>query len=484
MISVRRMHDQINARANTILWVLFAASGLLFVIACSNVANLVLARTLRRESELAVRSALGANTAALRRSLLAESLVLCGSGVAAALLVAAPMVYDPRPIRRALLRPRRWTLTSTPRSSGSASASRSSPRSSSPTFPRLPSTKASPASGLTGRRHAQCRPAPTAASASSPSRRSPHRSCCSPAPASSPHPLSFWNPRARPLTLRSVLAVNLPPVTYGRTPQQSADFYHEVVRRVSALPGVEQRRDGLQRSLARLAASASASPSPSKAPRARTETRISAPTSALSPRGSSPPSACPSLKAATSATPTKTGPTRVVIISKSVADKLFPGQEADRPQHALDRRRHEVHRHQPRPAPHRWRRPRLRRREHHPQPLHDHLSAHRSGRLGRPPLRAHADRILMRSSPPSRKPFRALSADQPVETRRDLDDVRAEVLTPDKLNAIVFGGFAAVALLISVVGVAGVLASQSADAPASSASAWQWARCPAIFSLT
>ena len=60
-IEVTRMHDQINARANTILWVLFAASGLLFVIASSNVANLVLARTVRRESELAVRSALGAS---------------------------------------------------------------------------------------------------------------------------------------------------------------------------------------------------------------------------------------------------------------------------------------------------------------------------------------------------------------------------------------------------------------------------------------
>ncbi|MGA8780821.1 MAG: ABC transporter permease, partial [Terracidiphilus sp.] len=52
-IGVTRMHDQINARANTILWVLFAASGLLFVIASSNVANLVLARTVRREPELA-----------------------------------------------------------------------------------------------------------------------------------------------------------------------------------------------------------------------------------------------------------------------------------------------------------------------------------------------------------------------------------------------------------------------------------------------
>src|SRR5271170_8115192 len=91
-IDVTRMHDQINSRANTVLWVLFAASGLLFVIACSNVANLVLARTVRRESELAVRSALGANAAALRRSLLAESLVLCGSGVLAALILAWPMV--------------------------------------------------------------------------------------------------------------------------------------------------------------------------------------------------------------------------------------------------------------------------------------------------------------------------------------------------------------------------------------------------------
>ena len=51
-----------------------------------------------------------------------------------------------------------------------------------------------------------------------------------------------------------------------------------------------------------------------------------------------------------------------------------------------------------------------------------------------------------------------MAADQPVEHASTLEDIRAEVLTPDRLNAIVFGGFAAVALLISVVGVAGVLA--------------------------
>ena len=54
--------------------------------------------------------------------------------------------------------------------------------------------------------------------------------------------------------------------------------------------------------------------------------------------------------------------------------------------------------------------------------------------------------------------IRDMSADQPVERAATLADVRAEVLTPDRLNSVVFGVFAAVALAIAVVGVAGVLA--------------------------
>jgi ABC-type antimicrobial peptide transport system permease subunit len=53
---------------------------------------------------------------------------------------------------------------------------------------------------------------------------------------------------------------------------------------------------------------------------------------------------------------------------------------------------------------------------------------------------------------------RELAADQPVEQAATLQDVRAEVLAPDRLNAAVFGLFAAVALVIAVVGVGGVLA--------------------------
>jgi hypothetical protein len=54
--------------------------------------------------------------------------------------------------------------------------------------------------------------------------------------------------------------------------------------------------------------------------------------------------------------------------------------------------------------------------------------------------------------------IRDMSAEQPVEHAATLEDIRAEVLTPDRLNSLVFGVFAAVALAIAVVGVAGVLA--------------------------
>jgi len=60
--------------------------------------------------------------------------------------------------------------------------------------------------------------------------------------------------------------------------------------------------------------------------------------------------------------------------------------------------------------------------------------------------------------PPVTKLIRELASDQPVERAATLDDIRAEVLAPTRVNALVFGGFAGVALLIAIVGVAGVLA--------------------------
>jgi putative ABC transport system permease protein len=91
-LTVAKLRDQIAAPARTILWLLLAAAGVIFVIACSNVANLILARSVRREGELAVRAALGAGYGALRRTLLAESVVLCGAGALVGVLIARPLV--------------------------------------------------------------------------------------------------------------------------------------------------------------------------------------------------------------------------------------------------------------------------------------------------------------------------------------------------------------------------------------------------------
>src|SRR6202040_4207991 len=91
-IDTRMLRDEITSGARTLLLVLLAASGLVFIIACSNVANLILARAVRREGELAVRVALGANTWALRRMLLAESLILCVAGAPLGVISARPLL--------------------------------------------------------------------------------------------------------------------------------------------------------------------------------------------------------------------------------------------------------------------------------------------------------------------------------------------------------------------------------------------------------
>ena len=78
------------------------------------------------------------------------------------------------------------------------------------------------------------------------------------------------------------------------------------------------------------------------------------------------------------------------------------------------------------------------------------------GMAGR--LFVHAEGDPYALVPAVTRAIREISPDQPVERAATLEDVRAQVLSPERLNAFVFSGFAGIALLIAVVGVAGVLA--------------------------
>jgi predicted permease len=450
-IDAVRLRDQIIAPARTVLLVLLAAAALVFVVACSNVANLILARSVRREGELAIRAALGASAGALRRTLLAESLLLCGAGAILAVIIAQPMVSVlARYAARFSVRALDVTVDASVLWVGVGLALAAAVLLA--FVPRLPSSDT--AHGLsngsvrvtsgTNRRLRAFAVTQIAAS------------FILLAGAGMLLTTLFALQRTQTgFDTRNVLAVNVPLISYTRPPEEVSAFYREIIRRVSELPGVEQVavgttvpwRDG-GFFAAQFTVEGYAKADGEEDPRARFRT--------VSP-GFFRALGVPVIAGRDFTDDDRRGGERVVIISQSVAQRMFPSQDAVNRRFLWtdpvikfidvsgDPRRivgvvADVDDENVVPGP--------------AMTVYHPMDQEMSG--GRLFVHARTDPYPM--VPTITKIIRELSSEQPVEKAATLDDIRAEVLTPNRLNAMVFGGFSIVALAIALVGVAGVLA--------------------------
>ena len=455
-VSAKLLRDQITSGARTVLLVLLAASALIFVIACSNVANHVLARTVRREGELAVRTALGASRGALRRMLLAESLLLCGAGAALGVLSAQWMVqvlalYASRFSVRAL----DLTVDSSLLWVGGTLAIVAALILA--FVPRLPSAavsggghRSSGSVRITGSAGRQRIFVVTQIGAS----------FLLVAGATMLVTTLIELRRTQTgMDTRRVLAINVPVMSYGKSNRQVVDFYKEVIRRVDALPGVNRTaygmiapwRDGGAGPSLQFSADGHAHAAGEDDPRA--EFRVVSP-------GFFAALGVPIVAGRDFNDLDGRSGELVAIISETLARRMFPNQDP-------------VNRHVY------WTDPVLKVTrdpgdlkpqrivgvaadidDAHlvPEPAVTIYHPLEQGPVFRGRLFIHTNADPHSLITPVTRLIREMSADQPIERAGTLEDARAEVLTPHRLSSVVFGMLAAVALLIAAVGVAGVLA--------------------------
>jgi putative ABC transport system permease protein len=448
-LQVRTLQEQIASPARTLLLVLMAAASVVFIIACSNVANLILARSVRREGELAVRAALGASRGALRRTLLAESLVLCTVGAALGLLLAEPLVgVAGRYAARFSIRALESTVDAGVLWLGAGLALLAAVLLA--YIPRLPSDRTS-GSGLAGGGVRITRGT---------NRRlrifATTQIACTfvllAAAGMLVTTLTALQTLHTGYDLRRVLAVDLPAILGpGLTDPGREAGLREVVRRVAELPGVEGVALG------------------GGVPwRDRSTTRLQFVAEGYQPaNGEEPPTGrlryvspqyfsvlgVPLLAGRGFTEDDRSAKELVAIVNQSVAQRLFPSGDA------LNRKLT-------------------------PTNLGTNLGSPQSARIvgivadvdeddvvQEPSMivyyayRGGGSRLFVRAAgdprlliPSVTRTVRAISADQAVERPAALEDIRAEVLAPERLNAFVFSALGGIALLIAIVGVAGVLA--------------------------
>jgi len=454
-ISAVKLRDQLTSGARTILLVLMAASFLVFVIACSNVANLILARTVRRENELGIRAALGASTGALRRTLLAESLLLCVAGATIGVLIARPMVAMlARYASRFSVRALDLTVDSSMLWVGAGLAVVAAALLA--FVPRLPSSGgaqgfslASGGARVTGIANRKLRMFAVVQIAAS--------FVLVAAAGSFVKTLLALEAAQTPFDTHHVLAVDVPVIHNGKTPAQIVEYYREATRRIRALPGVENVAVGADvpwRTNANFALQVAIDghvPAPAEE-HPRPLVRIVSP-------GFFATLGLPIIEGRDFNEADRESSEPVAIISQSAARRIFPNGALN---HHLT-----------------WNDPLLKfipMINAAPQRIigvvadMDDLNVvpvptitlyrpfAQEAAMGGGNLFVHVSSNPYALVKPVTRIMRDLSADQPVERAATLEDVRTEVLSSDRLNVVVFGVFAGVALLIAVVGVAGVLA--------------------------
>jgi predicted permease len=445
-LTVTPFRDQVTAPARTILLLLLGAAAVVFVIACSNVANLIMARSIRREGELAVRAALGASHAALRRTLLAESLLLCGAGAVFGVLLAGPLVsVVARFAARYSVRALDVTVDTTVVWIGAGLAMTAAILLA--YVPRLPATGSS--AGF----------APMSAGV----RITPGTNRRLRVFATTQIAFSFVLLVGAVMLVHALIALQVANTGYDTrrvlvmdVPSQvltesNIPFTDTASERIRELPGVEGVTIG------------NVVPWRDAGKWPRWKFKVEGYTPA---QGEDDPYARPRFIGAgffavlgvpvvagrEFTSDDRAGSERVVIISQAIAQRLFPNGDAVNRQLWMDERLFK------------------------PVPLRivgvvadvddENLVRAPAMTLYYPAKQAGlAERMFVRASgdpaalvPGVTRIIRQLSPDQPVERASSLEDVRAEILAPDRLNAFVFSGFAGVALLIAVVGVAGVLA--------------------------
>ena len=452
-----KLRDELTSGARTILLVLMAASVLVFIIACSNVANLILARTVRRENELGIRAALGASSGALRRTLLAESLLLCVGGATLGLFIAEPLVavlarYASRYSVRAL----DLTVDSSMLWVGAGLAVLAALLLA--FVPRLPSSGGAQGFGLssgstrvTGVANRKLRIFAVVQIAAS--------FVLVVSAGSFIKTLLTLQAAQTPFEMRQVLAVDVPVMHEGRTSSQIVQFYQEAARRIQELPGVKNVSIGStvpwrdSNNSFGLEFGVDGHVPTDGEEHHRTRIRIVSP-AFFATLG------LPFIEGRDFNEADRNGSERVAIVSQSLAQRMFPKGEA---------LGHHLF----------WTDPILK-----VVPMVNNAPFRIVGVVPdmddinvvpkpamtvyrpfdqEPVLGGGRMFVHTRSDPyalvtPIIRILRTMSADQPVERAATLQDVRAEVLSSERLNVVVFGVFAGVALLVAVVGVAGVLA--------------------------